>query len=43
MFLLATAFNVNSGVVLPLQVLFLNFTLAVIPVVVISWTTWSPA
>ena len=37
MFLLATAFNVNSGVaLLPLQVLFLNFTLAVIPVVVIS-------
>lgn len=37
MFLLATAFNVNSGVaLLPLMVLFLNFTLAVIPVVVIS-------
>ena len=37
MFLLATAFNVNSGVaLLPLQVLFLNFTLAVIPVIIIS-------
>jgi Ca2+-transporting ATPase len=37
MFLLATAFNVNSGVaLLPLQVLFLNFTLAVIPVIIIT-------
>ncbi|MFP4235559.1 MAG: cation-translocating P-type ATPase [Nitriliruptoraceae bacterium] len=37
MFLLATALNVNSGVaLLPLQVLFLNFTLAVIPVIIIS-------
>jgi P-type Ca2+ transporter type 2C len=37
MFLLATAFNVNSGVaLLPLQVLFLNFTLAVVPVIIIT-------
>lgn len=37
MFLLATALNVNSGVaLLPLQVLFLNFTLAVVPVVIIA-------
>jgi Ca2+-transporting ATPase len=37
MFLLATAFNINSGVaLLPLQVLFLNFTLAVIPVIIIT-------
>jgi P-type Ca2+ transporter type 2C len=37
MFLLATALDVNSGVaLLPLQVLFLNFTLAVIPVVIIT-------
>jgi Ca2+-transporting ATPase len=37
MFLLATAFNVNDGVaLLPLQVLFLNFTLAVVPVIIIS-------
>ena len=37
MFLLATALNVNSGVaLLPLQVLFLNFTLAVIPVTIIT-------
>ncbi len=37
MFLLATALAVNSGVaLLPLQVLFLNFTLAVIPVVIIT-------
>jgi P-type Ca2+ transporter type 2C len=37
MFLLATALNVNSGVaLLPLQVLFLNFTLAVIPVIIIT-------
>jgi Ca2+-transporting ATPase len=37
MFLLATAFAVNDGVaLLPLQVLFLNFTLAIIPVVIIT-------
>jgi P-type Ca2+ transporter type 2C len=37
MFLLATALDVNSGVaLLPLQVLFLNFTLAVIPVIIIT-------
>jgi Ca2+-transporting ATPase len=37
MFLLATMFNINDGVaLLPLQVLFLNFTLAVIPVIIIT-------
>ena len=37
MFLLATAFNVNDGVaMLPLQVLFLNFVIAIIPVIIIS-------
>jgi len=37
MFLLATAFDVNDGVaLLPLQVLFLNFTLAIVPVIIIS-------
>jgi Ca2+-transporting ATPase len=37
MFLLATLLNVNGGVaLLPLQVLFLNFTLAVIPVIIIT-------
>lgn len=37
LFLLATAFNINQGVaMLPLQVLFLNFVIAVIPVIVIS-------
>jgi Ca2+-transporting ATPase len=37
MFLLATAFDINDGVaLLPLQVLFLNFTLAVIPVIIIT-------
>ncbi|MCU0282410.1 MAG: cation-transporting P-type ATPase [Candidatus Nanopelagicales bacterium] len=37
MFLLATMLNVNGGVaLLPLQVLFLNFTLAVIPVIIIT-------
>jgi Ca2+-transporting ATPase len=37
MFLLATAFAVNDGVaLLPLQVLFLNFTLAIIPVIIIT-------
>jgi Ca2+-transporting ATPase len=37
MFVLATLFNVNAGVaLLPLQVLFLNFTLAIIPVIIIT-------
>jgi Ca2+-transporting ATPase len=37
MFLIATAFNINDGVaMLPLQVLFLNFIIAVIPVIIIS-------
>jgi P-type Ca2+ transporter type 2C len=37
MFLLATVFDINSGVaLLPMQVLLLNFTLAVVPVVIIS-------
>jgi Ca2+-transporting ATPase len=37
MFLLATAFNVNDGVaMLPLQVLFLNFAVAVVPIIIIS-------
>jgi P-type Ca2+ transporter type 2C len=37
MFLIATAFNINGGVaMLPLQVLFLNFVIAVIPVIIIS-------
>ncbi len=37
MFLIATAFNINDGVaMLPLQVLFLNFVIAVIPVIIIS-------
>ena len=37
MFLLATAFNVNGGVaMLPLQVLFLNFVIAIIPVIIIT-------
>ena len=37
MFLLATILNINDGVaLLPLMVLFLNFTLAVIPVIIIS-------
>jgi Ca2+-transporting ATPase len=37
MFLLATLLNINEGVaLLPLQVLFLNFTLAVIPVIIIT-------
>ena len=37
MFLLATILNINEGVaLLPLQVLFLNFTLAVIPVIIIT-------
>ena len=37
MFLLATILNINEGVaLLPLQVLFLNFTLAIIPVIIIT-------
>lgn len=37
MFLLATAFNVNQGVaMLPLQVLFLNFVVAILPVIIIT-------
>ncbi len=37
MFLIATAFNINDGVaMLPLQVLFLNFVIAVIPVIIIT-------
>ena len=37
MFLLATILNINDGVaLLPLQVLFLNFTLAIIPVIIIT-------
>jgi P-type Ca2+ transporter type 2C len=37
MFLLATVFDINSGVaLLPMQVLLLNFSLAVVPVVIIS-------
>lgn len=37
MFLLATAFNVNQGVaMLPLQVLFLNFVIAILPVIIIT-------
>ncbi|MGB8020185.1 MAG: HAD-IC family P-type ATPase [Candidatus Nanopelagicales bacterium] len=37
MFLLATMLHINGGVaLLPLQVLFLNFTLAVIPVIIIT-------
>ncbi len=37
MFLLATAFNVNNGVaMLPLQVLFLNFVIAILPVIIIT-------
>jgi P-type Ca2+ transporter type 2C len=44
MFLAATVFGVNDGVaLLPLQVLFLNFTLAVLPVVVISLEPDDPA
>ncbi|HSL57799.1 MAG TPA: cation-transporting P-type ATPase [Acidimicrobiales bacterium] len=44
MFLLATALNVNSGVaLLPLQVLFVNFTMAVVPVVVISLEPADPS
>lgn len=37
MFLIATAFNINGGVaMLPLQVLYLNFAIAIIPVIIIS-------
>lgn len=37
MFLLATAFNVNGGVaMLPMQVLSLNFAVAIIPIIIIS-------
>lgn len=37
MFLVATAFNINGGVaMLPLQVLYLNFAIAIIPVIIIS-------
>jgi Ca2+-transporting ATPase len=37
MFLMATAFNVNDGVaMLPLQVLFLNFAISVVPIIIIS-------
>jgi Ca2+-transporting ATPase len=37
MFLMATAFNVNDGVaMLPLQVLSLNFAVAIIPIIIIS-------
>lgn len=44
MFLLATAFNINDGVaLLPLQVLFLNFSLAVIPVIIITLDETDPA
>ncbi len=36
MFLIATAFNINHGVaMLPLQVLFLNFFISVVPVIII--------
>jgi Ca2+-transporting ATPase len=44
MFLIATAFNINGGVaMLPLQVLFLNFVIAVIPVIIISLDPPDPA
>ncbi len=44
MFLVATAFNINDGVaMLPLQVLFLNFVIAVIPVIIISLDPPDPA
>ena len=44
MFLIATAFNINDGVaMLPLQVLFLNFVIAVIPVIIISLDPPDPA
>ncbi|MCU0277424.1 MAG: cation-translocating P-type ATPase [Candidatus Nanopelagicales bacterium] len=44
MFLIATAFNINDGVaMLPLQVLFLNFIIAVIPVIIISLDPPDPA
>lgn len=44
MFLIATAFNINEGVaMLPLQVLFLNFVIAVIPVIIISTDPPDPA
>lgn len=44
MFLAATAFNINGGVaMLPLQVLFLNFVIAVIPVIIISLDPPDPA
>jgi Ca2+-transporting ATPase len=44
MFLAATMFGINDGVaLLPLQVLFLNFTLAVLPVVIISLEPDDPA
>jgi Ca2+-transporting ATPase len=37
MFMLATAFNVNGGVaMLPMQVLSLNFAVAIIPIIIIS-------
>lgn len=37
MFLLATAFNINGGVaMLPMQVLSLNFAVAIIPIIIIS-------
>ena len=43
LFLIATAFNINDGVaMLPLQVLFLNFVIAVIPVIIISLDAADP-
>src|SRR4029450_11592636 len=44
LFLAATAFNINSGVAMtPLMVLFLNFFIAVFPVVVIMLDPGDPA
>jgi Ca2+-transporting ATPase len=44
MFLLATALNVNDGVaMLSMQVLFLNFAIAVVPVIIISLDAADPA
>jgi Ca2+-transporting ATPase len=43
MFLAATAFNINDGVaMLPLQVLFLNFAISIVPIIIISLDPHDP-
>jgi Ca2+-transporting ATPase len=43
MFLIATAFNINEGVaMLPLQVLFLNFAISIVPIIIISLDPHDP-